>query len=100
MLVDGFLSGVAALAAVCIDPLVADAILLSHASAETGSGVLVAALVRLGVAPPPLHMGLRLGEATGALLCVPILRGACAVLRDMGTLQETLSLSMEGTPGP
>jgi nicotinate-nucleotide--dimethylbenzimidazole phosphoribosyltransferase len=100
VLVDGFPSGVAALAAVCMNPRVSDTILLSHASAETGSRVLVAALARHGVAPPPLQMGMRLGEATGALLCVPMLRGACAVLRDMGSLQETLSLSMEGSTDP
>lgn len=92
MLVDGFISGVAALTAILMCPLATECILLSHASHELGSVVLLEAFSKLGVAPPPLSMGLRLGEATGALLCLPILRAANAVLCDMGTLHETLSL--------
>lgn len=98
VVVDGFISGVAALAAVCIDRRASGAILLSHSSAEAGSSVLVDALMQQGVPAPPLNMGLRLGEATGALLCVPIVRAACAVLRDMGSLEETLAL-IEGEGG-
>lgn len=92
VLVDGFISGVAALAAICIDQRTKRALLLSHSSAEDGASVLLRALMGCGVPPPPLDMGMRLGEATGALLCVPIVRAACAVLRDMGSLKETLAL--------
>ena len=94
VLVDGFIAGVAALAAVRMEAASAQCLLLSHVSRECGARVLLAELRARGVAPPPpLDMGLRLGEATGALLCVPIVRAAAAVLRDMGTLQETLELA-------
>jgi nicotinate-nucleotide--dimethylbenzimidazole phosphoribosyltransferase len=93
VLVDGFISGIAALAALRIDPAIAPALLLTHPSAERGSQTLVAALRAYGLPEPPLAMGMRLGEATGALLAVPLTRAACAVLRDMGTLEQTLALA-------
>ena len=34
----------------------------------------------------------RLGEASGAALALPMLRAAAAVVGEMGTLQEALSL--------
>jgi nicotinate-nucleotide--dimethylbenzimidazole phosphoribosyltransferase len=93
VMVDGFISGVAALAAVMMDPGTAEAVLLSHRSSEAGAQVLLAALRRCGVRlPAALDMQMRLGEGTGALLCVPMLSAACAVMRDMGTLQQTLAL--------
>jgi nicotinate-nucleotide--dimethylbenzimidazole phosphoribosyltransferase len=92
ILVDGFISGVAALAAILMCPPAINAILLTHASQESGTVILLEAFSKLGVLPPPLSMGLCLGEATGALLCLPILRAANAVLCNMGSLQETLSL--------
>lgn len=97
VLVDGFIAGVAALAAVCMVPAAAECVLLSHASAERGARVLLDALRARGVAAPPLDMGMRLGEATGALLCVPIVRAAAAMLREMGSLQQTLELAGPGT---
>ena len=93
VVVDGFISGVAALAAAMMDPQATPAMLMSHQSSEAGAGVLLAALRRRGVAlGAPLSMGLRLGEGTGALLCLPLLKAACDVMKDMGTLQETLAL--------
>lgn len=94
VLVDGFISGAAALAAVLLEPAAAGAVLLSHRSDERGAATLLAALRRAGVAAaPPLHMGLRLGEGTGALLCLPMLGMACAMLKDMGRLEDTLALA-------
>jgi len=36
--------------------------------------------------PPPLRMNLRLGEGTEALLALPLLRSACAIMREMVTM--------------
>ena len=36
-------------------------------------------------------MGLRLGEGTGAVLAVPLLRSAAAIISDMASLQEVLA---------
>lgn len=99
VVVDGFISGAAALAAVLLEPSAAAAVLLSHRSDESGAETLLAALRRAGVTTaPPLHMRLRLGEGTGALLCVPMLAMACAMLKDMGTLQDTLALPGAAAP--
>lgn len=93
VVVDGFISGVAALAAVMMDPQAAAALLLSHRSSETGAEVLLGALRQHGVVlGAPLGMGMRLGEGTGALLCLPLLKAACDVMKEMGTLQQTLEL--------
>lgn len=93
VVVDGFISGVAALAAVMIDPETAPALLLSHQSNETGAKVLLNALQLHGVLlQAPLNMDMRLGEGTGALLCLPLLSAACSIMNDMGTLADTLAL--------
>ncbi|GAB0490762.1 hypothetical protein MMPV_002000 [Pyropia vietnamensis] len=52
-----------------------------------------------GTAVAALGMGLRLGEATGALLAVPLLRAAAAIYTEMGTLAEVLAAPGGGDPG-
>ena len=79
VIVDGFVANAAALAACSIDPALRDYLLASHASPEPGATI---ALTRLGLVPL-LDLGLRLGEGTGALLAVPILRTAVQVQRSM-----------------
>ena len=39
-----------------------------------------------------LSMGLRLGEASGATLALPLLRAAADMVKNMGTLQEAMAL--------
>ncbi|MEM8558021.1 MAG: nicotinate-nucleotide--dimethylbenzimidazole phosphoribosyltransferase [Bacteroidota bacterium] len=86
--VDGFIATAAAAVAVGHDARVADHLIAGHASAESAHR---RALDALGL-QPILDLGLRLGEGTGAVLALPILRAACAVLRDMATLDDALTL--------
>ncbi|HJW34695.1 MAG TPA: nicotinate-nucleotide--dimethylbenzimidazole phosphoribosyltransferase [Holophagaceae bacterium] len=81
IVVDGYIAGAAALLALRLDPRLADFLIWAHRSAEPGAARL---LESLG-AEPVLDMGLRLGEGSGAALVVPILRSACAVMREMAT---------------
>ena len=82
--VDGFIATAAALVAVGMRPALAESLFFAHRSAEPGHG---AALEALG-ATPVLDLGLRLGEGSGAVLALPVLRGAAAVLRDMATFES------------
>ena len=86
VVVDGFISTAAALAAVRILPDVRPYCFFAHKSEEQGHGRLLAALD----ADPLLDLGMRLGEGTGALLAVPILRAAARLLTDVATLDEVL----------
>lgn len=81
VIVDGYIAGAAALVALALDPRVKDFLVWSHRSAEPGARRL---LERLGI-EPVLDLNLRLGEGSGAALAVPILRSACAVMREMAT---------------
>ena len=87
VLVDGFISSVAALAALRLRPDVMPYLVFAHGSAETGHARLLA---DLGVRPL-LDLGLRLGEGTGALLALPLLRAACRLLSEVATLDEVLA---------
>jgi len=81
VLVDGYIAGAAALVALALEPRLRDFLVWSHRSAEPGARSLLRALEL----EPVLDLSLRLGEGTGAALAVPILRSACAVLREMAT---------------
>ncbi len=84
VVVDGYIAGAAALVALALEPALADFLIWSHRSAEPGAARM---LDRLGI-EPVLDLGLRLGEGTGAALAVPILRSACAVMREMATFSS------------
>lgn len=84
VVLDGFITGAAALAAAALAPGVADHLVASHRSAERGHAL---ALERLGLRPL-LVLELRLGEGSGAVLALPLVRAACAVLRDVRTFRE------------
>ncbi|MEA3278373.1 MAG: nicotinate-nucleotide--dimethylbenzimidazole phosphoribosyltransferase [Pseudomonadota bacterium] len=84
VLVDGFISSVAALAAVRLQPGVRDWLLFSHVSAEPGHRLVLKALD----AKPLLDLGMRLGEGSGAAVAVPLLRMACALHNGMATFEE------------
>ena len=84
VLVDGFISTVAALIAVRINPAVRAWLLFAHRSAERGHARVLGALD----AEPLLDLGLRLGEASGAAVAVPLLRLACALHNGMATFAD------------
>ncbi len=84
VVLDGFITGVAALAAVELAPAARGYLVASHLSAERAHA---AVLESLGLAPL-LQLGLRLGEGSGALLALPLVESACALLRDVRTFRE------------
>lgn len=84
VLVDGFITTAAALAAVRINPGVREWLLFGHRSHERGHARLLEALD----AQPLLDLGLRLGEASGAATAVPLLRLACALHNQMATFAQ------------
>jgi len=85
VLLDGYATGAAALAAALRDPAVGEALIASHRSAEPGHALV---LEQLGL-EPVLDLRLRLGEASGALLALPVIEAAGALYRDMGTFEES-----------
>lgn len=84
VLVDGFISSAAALAAVRIQPGAAEWLIYAHTSAEPGHRRILQALA----AEPLIDLGLRLGEGSGAATAVPLLRLACALHNQMATFAE------------
>lgn len=84
ILVDGFISSVAALTAVRLNPDVRNWMLFAHTSTEPGHQRVLAALD----AQPLLQLGMRLGEGSGAATALPLLRLACALHNGMATFAE------------
>ena len=85
VLVDGFISSVAALVAARLCPAAKDYMLGSHASEEPASRLVLA---ELGLRPF-LYAGMRLGEGTGAVAVMPLLDMGLAVYREMATFEDT-----------
>ncbi len=84
VVVDGFISGAAALLAVELCPPARDYLIAAHRSVEVGHRVV---LKRLGL-EPLLALNLRLGEGTGAALAMPLVDAAAAILDEMATFAE------------
>lgn len=84
IVIDGFISSVAALAAVRICPLANSYMLASHVSKEP-AGAMV--LEELGL-EAPLHCDMCLGEGTGAVTFYPVLDLACEVYNKMSTFED------------
>jgi nicotinate-nucleotide--dimethylbenzimidazole phosphoribosyltransferase len=96
LLVDGFISSAAALAATRLAPAVAGYLVLAHRSAEAGHRRVVEAL---GI-EPLLDLGLRLGEGTGAALAMPLCEAAIRVLREMATFADAGVADRTGAAPP
>jgi nicotinate-nucleotide--dimethylbenzimidazole phosphoribosyltransferase len=84
VLLDGFITGAAALAALRIEPSVRDVLIASHRSPEPGHAYVLEAL---GL-EPLLDLGLRLGEGSGAALALPLLQASIAILAEMATFED------------
>jgi len=84
IVIDGFISGAAALIAVTLCPRARDYLIAGHRSPEPGHG---ACLEWLGLTPV-LDLGMRLGEGTGAALAMVLVEGACRILGEMATFEE------------
>src|SRR5262249_12091728 len=84
VLLDGFASTAAAAVLEAARPGALDHCLVAHCSAEPGHRRLVE---RLGK-KPLLDLGMRLGEASGAALAIPVLRAAVACHEGMASFEE------------
>lgn len=84
VVIDGFISGAAALIAVGLSPQAKDYLIAAHVSAEPGHRGL---LEFLGL-PPLLNLKMRLGEGTGAALGIFLADAAVKILAEMATFAE------------
>ena len=84
VVLDGVVSNSAALVAHTLAPDCSGYLIAGHLSVERGAA---AALKQLGL-EPVLDLRMRLGEGTGGLLAVPVVRAAARVLGEMVTLEE------------
>jgi nicotinate-nucleotide--dimethylbenzimidazole phosphoribosyltransferase len=82
LLLDGYVATAAALIAERLAPSTVRSMIAGHRSAEPGHA---AALAALGLVPI-LEWEMRLGEASGALVALPLLDAAAALLTDVARL--------------
>lgn len=92
VLVDGFIATSALLVAAKLYPQVVDYCVFAHCSDESGHSMMLAHLK----AQPLLHLSLRLGEGTGAVLAYPLLQSAVAFLNEMASF-ESAGVSEQGS---
>ncbi|MFE5318629.1 nicotinate-nucleotide--dimethylbenzimidazole phosphoribosyltransferase [Paenibacillus sp. NPDC056579] len=81
IVIDGFISSAAALIASRIAPQSVSYMIASHLSQETGHARLLEAV---GLSPM-LHMDMRLGEGTGAVLAFPLIEASVKVMKEMAS---------------
>jgi nicotinate-nucleotide--dimethylbenzimidazole phosphoribosyltransferase len=81
VVIDGFISGAAALIAAAIEPKAKAYMIAAHGSVECGHA---AALAHLGL-KPLLNLELRLGEGTGAALAFPLVEAGLRIYNEMAT---------------
>ena len=84
MVLDGFISGAAALLAHRFCPHVRDALFASHLSAERGHGLMLEVLKLT----PVLNLEMRLGEGTGACILMNLIEAAARILCEMATFES------------
>ena len=84
VVIDGFISAVAALCAYKLCPNVKGYLIPSHASYEIGYKLAMDAMDL----QPLFLLGMRLGEGSGCPLAFEILDAACAIINDMATFDQ------------
>jgi len=84
VVIDGFISGAAALIATALSPRLKDFLISAHVSAEAGHQLL---LNYLGLRPL-LNLEMRLGEGTGAALGIFLAEAAARIMAEMSTFGE------------
>jgi nicotinate-nucleotide--dimethylbenzimidazole phosphoribosyltransferase len=84
VVLDGFISGAAALIATSLSPHTKPYLIASHQSVEEGHRII---LDHLGL-KPLLNLGLRLGEGTGAALGIFLVEASLKILGEMATFSE------------
>jgi len=87
VMIDGFIASAAALVAIRMTPAAQDYCIFAHRSAERGHTLMLASLK----ARPLLELGMRLGEGTGAVLAIPIVRAAARLFTDVAALEDVLT---------
>jgi nicotinate-nucleotide--dimethylbenzimidazole phosphoribosyltransferase len=94
VLIDGFITAVAALTAVRITPACVHYLIASHQSMEPGH-IFVNKLLGL---QPLVNLNLRLGEGSGTAIALPIVRSAIQIANDMATFEQAgVSGSTDGS---
>ncbi len=84
VVIDGLISGAAALIAARLAPEARDYLIAGHLSTEPGHALVLRDLELV----PLLQLEMRLGEGTGAVLALPLLEAACRLLAEMATFEE------------
>ena len=84
ILIDGFIMTACALAAIRLNPSSQDYMIFTHCGDESGHKMM---LDIIG-AKPLLHLGLRLGEGTGALCAFPIIDSAVRMINEMNNFDN------------
>ncbi len=87
VMIDGFIASAAALVAIRMQSAVQDYCVFAHRSAERGHSLMLASMN----AVPLLELGMRLGEGTGAVLAIPIVRAAARLFTDVAALEDVLA---------
>ena len=84
VVIDGFISAVAALVATKLCPNIKDYLITSHISKEIGYSI---AIDNIGI-EPMINLDMRLGEGSGCPIAFSIVSYACAMMNNMATFEE------------
>ncbi len=84
ILIDGFIMTACAMATCQLYPQAKDYMIFTHCGDESGHKLMLDFLQ----AEPLLHLGLRLGEGTGALCAYPIVDSAVRMINEMNNFDN------------